>query len=240
MDIETRIAQFEQLTKDDPKNDMAFFSLGGAYNQAGRYDDAAAAYRQCIAINDGFSKAYQLAGAALMAAQKPDEAGEVLQEGYRVAASKGDLMPKKAIGELLDQLGVERPEVQEKPQEAVTGSFICGRTGKPGTQMTRPPFRGPIGEWIQTNISKQTFDDWIALGTKVINELKLDLSRDEHEVVYDYGMRRYLGITDELHEKLTGKPGPVPDHDYKDMIDTIISRMGDLESFGGKMHEQVN
>jgi Fe-S cluster biosynthesis and repair protein YggX len=70
--------------------------------------------------------------------------------------------------------------------------------------MSRPPFKGPVGDWIGANISKETFEDWVAQGTKVINELRLDLSRDEDEAVYDAHMREFLGIDDELYERLTG------------------------------------
>ena len=74
--------------------------------------------------------------------------------------------------------------------------------------MSRPPFRGPIGQWIQTNISQETFDEWIRQGTKVINELRLDLSQEKDEEVYDAHMREYLGIDEELYAKLTaGKEG---------------------------------
>src|SRR5262249_30200080 len=85
------------------------------------------------------------------------------------------------------------------------GAFVCQRTGRPGTKMSRPPFRGPVGEWIQQNISQETFSAWIAQGTKVINELRLELSREDDEAVYDQHMREFLGIDDELYEKLTAK-----------------------------------
>ena len=55
-------------------------------------------------------------------------------------------------------------------QRTASDSFIryAVEKGRPGTKMARAPFRGPVGEWIQTNISKETFDTWIAQGTKVI------------------------------------------------------------------------
>ena len=64
MDIQQRIAQFENMVRDeaDPTNDMAWFSLGGAYAQAGRHADAAKAYVRCVQINPAMSKAWQLAG----------------------------------------------------------------------------------------------------------------------------------------------------------------------------------
>lgn len=210
MDIDDRIRQFENMCREDPTNDMAHFSLGGAYNQAGRYEEAAASFLRSIELNPAMSKAYQMAGAALMAAGKTDEAADVLTKGYVAAASRGDRMPQKAMGELLTKLGKPVPEVGAAPPPGVQpgGGFIDRQTGRPGTQMTRPPFRGPIGEWIQQNISRETFDAWIRQGTKVINELRLDLSRDQDEAVYDAHMREYLGIDDELYEKLTGAKPP--------------------------------
>ena len=71
--------------------------------------------------------------------------------------------------------------------------------------MARPPFRGKLGAWIHGNISQETFQEWIGQGTKVINELRLDLSRDEDGATYDAHMREYLGIDDDLYAKLTGQ-----------------------------------
>jgi Fe-S cluster biosynthesis and repair protein YggX len=209
---EARIAQFENMVRPeaDPSNDMAWFSLGGAYADAGRPLDAAKAYERCTALNPAMSKAYQLAGAQYIAAKKNDEARRILTEGFTAAASRGDRMPQKAMGDLLRQIGAPVPEVagQQAAGAGPGGSFICGRTGRPGTKMTRPPFRGPVGEWIQSNISRETFDQWIAQGTKVINELRLDLSREQDEEVYDEHMREYLGIDEELYANLTrGKRG---------------------------------
>lgn len=203
MDLDTRIAQFEKMAADDPANDMAHFSLGSAYNQAGRYEDAAAAFLRCVSINPAMSKAYQLAGAALMAAQQTQRAGEVLTEGYKVAAGRGDLMPKSAIAEMLQKLDLPVPEVEAKRSgPAPDGSFVCRRTGRPGTPMARPPFKGPIGEWIHAHIAKETFEQWIGQGTKVINELRLDMSRDEDAATYDKYMEEFLGIDAQMREQI--------------------------------------
>jgi Fe-S cluster biosynthesis and repair protein YggX len=186
---------------------MAWFMLGGAYGQAGRHSDSARAYMRCVQINPGMSKAFQLAGQAFITAGDKDAAAEVLTQGYKSAAGRGDRMPMKAMGDLLTKLGRPVPEVAgaaKASAPAAVGGFVCQRTGRPGTKMPRPPFKGPVGEWIAANIAKETFDDWIAQGTKVINELRLDLSRDEDEAVYDSHMREYLGIDDALYEQLTG------------------------------------
>lgn len=207
MDLEQRIAQFEHMCREDAENDMAWFSLGGAYNQAARYAEAAEAYEKCFTLNGAMSKAYQLGGAALMAAGDTEKAADVLSKGYVQAAERGDLMPKKAMGELLQQLDKPVPEVEEKARavELAAGEMVCSQTGRVGNKMAKPPFRGPVGEWIHEHITRETFDDWIGQGTKVINELRLDLSRDEDEATYDRHMREYLGIDDALLAELTAK-----------------------------------
>ena len=194
-----RIAQFENMATADPTNDMAHFSLGSAYLQDGRAAEAAGSFERCIELNPDMSKAYQLAGEAMIKAGWTDKAVAMLERGFEVAASKGDLLPKNAMGELLTSIGREVPtltdEIQKKADEAAaSGSFICKRTGRPGTQLTDPPFRGPIGAWIRENISAETWRDWIGQGTKVINELRLDLSREEDAAQYDQHMYDYLGI----------------------------------------------
>ena len=207
MNLEERIAQFENMAQADPENEMAHFSLAGAYAEAGRHADAAASYENAIKAQPDLSKAYQLAAENHINADNPDAATDLLTRGYEVAAANGDLMPKNAMARLLEQLGAPVPSVAgEKEIEIPEGSFVCRCTGRPGTQMDSPPFRGPVGEWIQQNISKQTFDEWLGQGTKVINELRLDLSRDEDAATYDQYMHEFLGIDDALLAQLTGEP----------------------------------
>ena len=208
--LDQRIAQFENMAAADPTNDMAHFSLGNAYLQAERAAEAAASFQRCIEINPDMSKAYQLAGEAMIKAGWTDKAVAVLNTGYEVAASKGDLMPQNAMAELLRTIGREPPQLDEQVKEKAeqlkqSGTFICARTGKPGRQLPDPPFRGPVGQWIYENIAAETWHDWIGQGTKVINELRLDFSRDEDQEVYDQHMREYLGIDEALHAELTAK-----------------------------------
>ncbi|MGD1916985.1 MAG: Fe(2+)-trafficking protein [Phycisphaerales bacterium] len=201
MDLETRIAQFENMCREDPENDMAHFSLAGAYAQAGRPEDAAASYMRCIELNPDMSKAFQLAGEQLIEAGKTEDAAELLTTGFTSASQRGDRMPANAMKDMLEKLGTPVPEVEvKKPTEAelAEGDFICQRTGKRGHQLPRPPFKGPIGQWIFENISKQTWEDWIGQGTKVINELRLDLSQDKDAEAYDQHMYEYLGIDESM------------------------------------------
>ena len=67
-DLNQRIAQFENMANADPDNEMAHFSLGSAYTQAERHAEAAQSFERCIEINPDMSKAYQLAGEAMIKA----------------------------------------------------------------------------------------------------------------------------------------------------------------------------
>lgn len=215
MDINARIAQFENMAQADPENEMAHYSLGGAYMQAGRFAEGAESYLKCAEVAPQMSKAYQLAGECLVKAGKKDRAAEVLTRGYVIAAERGDLMPRKAIAEMLSQLGRPVPETAGSGSGGAVagggvgggdgGGFIDRKTGRPGTKLDRPPFRGPIGEWIAANITKETWNGWIGQGTKVINEMRLDLSREQDQETYDQQMYEYLGLDDEMVAKLTGR-----------------------------------
>jgi Fe-S cluster biosynthesis and repair protein YggX len=208
MDVAQRIAQFETMVRPeaDPNNDMAWFSLAQAYADAGRHAEAAAAFLRCTTLNPVMSKAYQLAGKALIESGQRDQAIAILTDGFRVASRRGEYLPQKGIHDLLESLGapVPQPEVAQTPV-APEGSFVCTRTGRPGNKMGRPPFRGPVGLWISEHISQETWEDWVRQGTKVINEMRLDLSRDEDSETYDRQMREYLGIDDALLAQIRSK-----------------------------------
>ena len=198
-DLERRIAQFERMASADPDNEMAHFSLGNAYLQAGRAAEAAKCFESCITIAPEMSKAYQLAGQSMIDAGWEDKAVEVLTKGYEVAAGKGDRMPQEAIAKLLQSIGREPPKLAAEVEAAAaklrdSGTFICQRTGRAGHQMAKPPFKGSVGAWIHANIAEETWQDWIRQGTKVINELRLDLSRENDAATYDRHMHEYLGI----------------------------------------------
>lgn len=198
-----RIAQFENMAASDPDNEMAHFSLGNAYLQAERFAEAAVSFERCVELNPEMSKAYQLAGESLIKAGWSDKAVEVLNSGYVIAAGRGEQLPRKAMAELLEEIGRPVPELAEEvkakaAQRAASGTFTCTRTGRDGTQLEGPPFKGPVGEWIQANIAAETWQEWIDQGTKVINELRLDLSRDEDAASYDQHMHEFLGVPADL------------------------------------------
>ncbi len=204
-DLNERIARFEHMAAADPENDMAHFSLGNAYLQAARAADAAQSFERCIELNAEMSKAFQLCGQALIESGQKERAQNILLRGFEVAARKGDRMPREAMGALLKSIGIEPPKLDTTANTSSAGeggTFTCQRTGRAGRQLPAPPMRGNLGQWIYENISAQTWQDWIGQGTKVINELRLDFSRDQDQATYDQYMREYLGIDDALLLKI--------------------------------------
>ena len=203
--IEERIAQWEKMTAEAPDG-MSWFSLGNAYRDAGRDAEAVAAYENTIGLDPTMSRAYQLLGQSLIALDRKHEAGPMLTQGYSVAAGRGDVMPQKAIGELLKKIGLPVPEVEvkEKVKVEITGEQILDRrSGTPGNRMAEQPMRGKAGRFIADHFSQETWTEWIAQGTKVINELRLDFSREDHQQAYDQQMLEWLGISQDEIDNYT-------------------------------------
>lgn len=199
-DTQGRIAQWEKMTQADPNNEMGWFSLGTAYKDAERWADAEKALGRAIELSPTLSRAYQLRGQALIHLGKNDEAAALLTHGYTVAGERGDVMPQRAMGSLLEKLGKPIPAAAKTAEVAAPvgpNAIVDRKTGQPGTRMPDPPMRGPLGKFIYDHYSQETWREWIKMGTKVINELRLDFSNDSHGKMYEQHMMEWLGITPE-------------------------------------------
>lgn len=199
--LEDRITQWEQMCREAP-DDMAYFSLGNAYKEAERLGDAEAAYAKAIEHNPTMSRAFHMRGQALITLDRKDEAGQVLTQGYTVAAQRGDVMPQKSIAALLGKLDLPLPETEDfnekkKAVEASGEQVLDKRTGQPQAKLPDPPMRGPIGDYIYANFGMDTWREWIGQGTKIINELRLDFSNPAHQETYEQHMLEWLGVTQE-------------------------------------------
>jgi len=197
--LNQRIAQWENMVAEAPDG-MSYFSLGNAYKEAGRAEEAARAFRKAIEHDPNLSRAYQLLGQLLVKDEADDQAREILTRGYTIAAEQGDVMPQRAMGSLLEKIGAPVPEVETPQEEEVElgdDAVLDRRTGKPGPRLPDPPMRGPLGRFIYDHYSQPTWQQWIGQGTKVINELRLDFSNVEHQHIYDLHMMEWLGFTQE-------------------------------------------
>jgi Fe-S cluster biosynthesis and repair protein YggX len=192
-----RIARFSALTQADPTNELGFFSLGRAYLDVGQPQNAVPALQRVIALNPAFSKAYALLGLAQHAAGDDPGAIQTLTAGYRIAHDRGDLMPRNDMANLLQELGAPLPEIKSDnltPEDAAAGKIKCSRCGRVAPKMPEPPFGGDQGAHIQNSVCAPCFHEWIAQGTKVINELRLNLTEKTAQDVYDQHMKEYLNL----------------------------------------------
>ena len=182
-DLEDRIVRFENMVVADPSNDMAHFSLGSAYFDAQRYEEAATSFNRCIALNPDMTRAMELGGSAYLKIKKIDAAQALLQQGYTQAASRGEKRVQDGIEELLNEANLEIPKLNSE------GNTIA--SGKP---LAEAPLPGEIGRWILENVDEARWHLWIGQGTKVINELRLDFSREEDQKSYAQVSLYHQGI----------------------------------------------
>ncbi len=197
--LEDRIAQFRKMANDDPENELGHFSLGRALMEADQFDEATGAFERALALNPQFSKAYQLLGTCYTKVGKREPAIKVLREGIAVADERGDMTPREEMARLLRELGEEPPAAKSAapPDGADAGGFRCQRPGHAyphARQLPKPPWSDEMGRKIYERICADCWRDWIAMGVKVINELRLDLSDERAQVTYDNYMREFLGI----------------------------------------------
>ncbi len=194
-----RIAQLRKLAEEDPNDQLAHFSLGTALLKAARAEEAGPCFQRVLALDSRHSKAYQMLGTAQRDAGQRDLAIGTLTNGFRVAHRNGDIMPMKAMAKLLELMGAEVPTTGERKAAAVAvqdvdGGFACHRCGGPGPGLEQRPFKGELGERIQSMICQGCWDEWVGMGTKVINELRLPLHEPQAQQAYDQHLREFLGL----------------------------------------------
>jgi tetratricopeptide (TPR) repeat protein len=196
--LEERIAQFQKMANDDPENELGHYRLGQHLSEAGREEEAIAAFRRTLEVSPHFSKAFQLLAASLLKLGRNDDANEVLEKGYVIADERGDNVPREEMAKMLTQLG--KPIPARKTQAAAKGDgFRCQRPGCPAGNHARklaaPPMRDEIGQKIFEGVCADCWQDWLKnMSIKVINELRLDLSTEHGQAEYDRYMREYLGL----------------------------------------------
>ncbi|MEM6562320.1 MAG: Fe(2+)-trafficking protein [Planctomycetota bacterium] len=197
-----RIAQFRKMATDDPDNELGHFSLGRALMEVGEHAEAVASFDRALAIKGDLSKAYQFKAESLLADEQKDAAIAALQAGAVTAAERGDVLPKNAMIAKLEELGAEVPEAARTatgPKVDVgEGQVFDIRTGEVGQQLARAPFRNRLGQLIHQHISQESWQEWIGMGTKVINELRLPLSDPKAQDVFDQHMVEFLNLRDTL------------------------------------------
>lgn len=200
--LQERIAQFRKMASDDPDNELGHYRLGQLLMEDGQYEEAVQSFRRTLELSPQFSKVYQLLGASLGKLGRRDEAVNVLREGFTVADERGDNLPRDEMARLLADLGEQPPAAKRAAQGPAGGpgdGFRCQRpgcvAGNRGRRLARPPMGDELGQRIYENICADCWEYWLRnLSIKVINEMRLDLSTERGQEVYDQIMRETLGL----------------------------------------------
>ncbi|HEV8607726.1 MAG TPA: Fe(2+)-trafficking protein [Tepidisphaeraceae bacterium] len=195
-DIHSRIDQFKKMASDDPNNELGHFSLGRAYLDAGIYDNAASSFDRVIEINPNMSRAYQLLASAQLRLGQKDKAIERLTQGVKIAHDRGDMMARNEMVKMLQDAGAPVPELKktETDRPVGEGEVLCARCGKIGPRLPEPPFRNDLGREIEQKTCATCWREWIGMGTKVINEMRLPLSDPQAQKIFDQHMIEFLNL----------------------------------------------
>jgi Fe-S cluster biosynthesis and repair protein YggX len=195
-DLAARIDQFRNMTEADPSNELGHFSLGRALLDSGNAPEAAKSFQRVIALKPDIAKVYHLLAQAQLQQNQRDYAIETLRTGIRVADRRGDLMPKNEMINALKELGIDTKEFEaaQVKKEIGEGEVLCNRCGQVKSRLPKPPFRAQIGQDIYAKICADCWQEWIKMGTKVINELRLPLSDPQAQKVFDQHMVEFLNL----------------------------------------------
>ena len=195
-DATSRIDQFRKMANEDPKNELGHFSLGKALLDNRQFEEAAQSFRKCLELNPNISKAYQLLGSALVDLKRNDEAIQILTQGTTRADERREMMPRNEMAKMLTDLGAPVPQFTQvaAEQPVSDGEVLCQRCNKVGKRWPSPPFRNAMGQEIYQKICATCFREWIGMGTKVINELRLPMNDPQAQKVYDQHMMEFLNL----------------------------------------------
>jgi Fe-S cluster biosynthesis and repair protein YggX len=193
----SRLEQFRKMANDDPTNELAHLSLGKAYLDAGQAEEAVGSLDRAIAINPAMSKAYQLAAAALEKLGRKADAIDFLTRGVKVADDRGERQARDEMAATLTALGAPVPAFTEKAvatRNVGEGQVVCKRCGEVKSKLAKPPFSNAMGREIYEKICADCWNQWIRMGTKVINELRLPLNDPQASKIYDQHMAEFLNL----------------------------------------------
>ena len=101
-----RIDTIRSLLAKSPDDVFLHYSLGMELLSAERFDEAAAAFNECIELDEQYLPAYVEAGKASRSAGRAEAAGEYFTRAMALAGRLGDTHAQDAIRQQLEGLGL--------------------------------------------------------------------------------------------------------------------------------------
>lgn len=197
---DARIQDFRKMVEADPENELGHFSLGQALLSHGQYEEAIKSLEKVLEINMQNSRAYHLLALSQRGAGDNHGAISTLRIGFDIAQGRGDMKVRNEIAALMTELGDTPPQVEDepaagRPRQAVgEGQLTCNRCGQVKSPLAKAPFKGPLGDKVLAGVCSDCWREWIHMGTKVINELRLDFANPRDGETYDMHMKEFLNL----------------------------------------------
>jgi Fe-S cluster biosynthesis and repair protein YggX len=97
----------------------------------------------------------------------------------------------------LKSLGAAVPDIktaQAPAQAAGEGQVLCKRCGRLAPKLPGPPMRNDLGKAAFEHTCAACWREAIGQGTKVINELRLDLSDPRAQKIWDQNIKEFLNL----------------------------------------------
>ena len=185
------LAHCQKWTKAEPENADAWFSLGLAYSDLGRYDDAIAANREALRINSEDTAAWNNLGSTYNNLGRPDDAIAAYREAVRInpehaSAWYGLGIAYIELGRYDDAIAANREAVRINPEDApawINLGFAYGNLDRPDDAIAA--YRKAL------RINPELAVAWNNLGTTY----SLDLGRPDDAIA---AYREALRINPEL------------------------------------------
>ncbi len=68
----------------------------------------------------------------------------------------------------------------------------CIKLGREAEGLEKPPFKGPMGQKLFENVSKQAWSAWLEHSKMLINEYRLDLTSENGQKVWMTELEKYF------------------------------------------------
>ena len=103
-EIESRIERYRKVIELDPDDVLGYFSLGTAFMDAKRLDEARSAFEKAVSVEPNHSPSYFNLGVVLESLGNAEEACKVYERGIPVADRRGDMIPLRKMEARLKML----------------------------------------------------------------------------------------------------------------------------------------